>query len=106
MRADNIDQDKLSIVAYNKSRRIVIPKGRDIICDTLEFNILRSGGSNVGRRSHEIFGESGEKRILEDGLRIKGLKYIILLEGINDLIQPETCTPFSHGVTANEIIES
>lgn len=222
---DNIKQDKLTMLTYDNLKKVIIPKGKDITCDILDYEILsgdelgisiyiknkfqiKSGGSNLGRRYvsiegdytnnqkipcnvieidmqedepdyftrptvdiikkiniftkneayciaaigdsitamdywrrplaerlqnkyeglvtvlnygiignrllystglrglNGIFGESGQKRILEDGLQIKGLKYIILLEGTNDLIQPGVCAPLSQRVTANEIIES
>lgn len=222
---DSIKQEKLALVTYNNSKKIIIPKGEDITCDVLDYRILsgeelgisiyiknkvriRSGGSNLGRRYlsiegdyteyknipkpateinepkngldyftiptvdiikkinvytkseayciaafgdsitamdywrkplaerlqnkyqglvtvlnygiignrllyptglrglHGVFGEAGEKRILEDGLKIKGLKYIILLEGSNDLIQPGVCAPLSQQVSANEIIDA
>lgn len=58
------------------------------------------------RGIHGAFGGAGKGRILRDGLQIKGLKYLILLAGTNDLIQPGVSAPLSQSLGPREIIQA
>jgi lysophospholipase L1-like esterase len=51
-----------------------------------------------------IFGSAGVKRFTHDALDQPGVQYVLVLEGINDLVHPGFGAPVEEEVSAEEII--
>jgi lysophospholipase L1-like esterase len=81
--------------------------------DTLASRATRFGIANTGIGGNRIlhdaasnitFGPSALSRLNRDVLTQPGIKYIVMLEGINDINHPGGVAPISEAVTAEDLI--
>jgi len=81
--------------------------------DTLASRATRFGVANTGiggnrilhdAASNIIYGPSALARLNRDVLTQPGIRYIVMLEGINDINHPGGAAPISEAVTAEDLI--